>query len=227
MWEKLTVYRPLDKKLVNQAFKDFGRELAKLLPDYTIEQTSSVIKVYRFRNRLEQSIFIEKSKGGVDLQVRVCIKPEIFFKKHKFTMINIVPLGEILGMYRRSFYPLTEEWIDLAIYLSKRIQNEVERYFAKFDTYEKIIRQRKDIEPKNIDFENKYELLIYAAFKTFNIDSLMKYLDKKRESTAMQITHTEFLKSEENEIDQEVFFSKIKVLALEKKFKEIEELLDS
>jgi len=225
MWEQLTVYRPLAKKEINSAFKKFGLELASQLSDFTVDQTNSVIKLYRLRNNLEQSVFIEKHITPDKLQVRVCIKPSDFYKKHKFTMINIVPLGDIMGQYRKSFYPLTEEWYDLATYLSERIKHDVEKYFAKFDSYDKIIKLRKEIEPKDFGIDNKYELLIFAAIKTRNSELLTVYIDKKLERPTTQITKAEYLKADKNEINEVEFLSKLKDFGLQNRFDDIEEIL--
>jgi hypothetical protein len=163
MWEELKVYKQLDKKDINATFKKFGNTLALLIDGYTIDQTISVIKLCRQVNQIEQAIFIEKDKGTYDLKVRTSIKPIDFYKRHKITMLNIVPLGDIMNNHRRTTYPLTQEWNDLAIYLASRIKTEVEHYFQKYDSYDKIIDSRKELEPKEFGFDNKYELLIYAA----------------------------------------------------------------
>jgi len=227
MWEQLTVYRPLDKKEINTAFKKFGQELTNQLTDFTVDQTNSVIKIYRLRNNLEQCVFIEKHISPDKLQVRVCIKPTDFYKTHKFTMVNIVPLGDIVGQYRKSFYPLTEEWFDLATYLSERIKNDVEKYFTKFDSYDKIIKLRREIEPKDGGLDNKYELLIFAAIKTRNSELLIVYIDKKLERPTMQITKAEYLKADKDEINEIEFLSKVKELGQQNKFDDIEEMLKS
>ncbi len=227
MWEQLTVYRPLAKKEINSAFKKFSQELTNQLSDFAVERTNSVIKLYRLRNNLEQSVFIEKHISPDNLQVRVCIKPADFYKTHKFTMVNIVPLGDIMGQYRKSFYPLTEEWFDLAIYLSERIKHDVEKYFSKFDSYDKIIKLRKEIEPKDFGLDNKYELLIFAAIKTRNPELLTVYIDNKLKRPIMQITKAEYLKADKDEIDEVGFLNKVKGFGKENKFDEIEEMLKS
>jgi long-subunit acyl-CoA synthetase (AMP-forming) len=227
MWEQLTVYRPLDKKDINSTFKKFSQELTNQLTDFVVERTNSVIKLYRLRNNLEQGVFIEKHVSPDKLQIRVCIKPTDFYKTHKFTMVNIVPLGDIMGQYRKSFYPLTEEWRDLATYLSERIRHDVEKYFAKFDSYDKIIKLRKEIEPKDFGLDNKYELLIFAAIKTRNSELLALYIDKKLKRPTMQITRAEYLKADKDEIDEVEFLGKVKDFGQENKFDEIEEILKS
>ncbi|MBZ0246084.1 MAG: hypothetical protein K8H85_09075 [Cyclobacteriaceae bacterium] len=227
MWENLEVYRPLDKKGINSAFNKFAQELTNQLSEFAVDQTNSVIKIYRLRNNLEQCVFIEKHISPDKLQVRVCIKPTDFYRKHKFAMVNIVPLGDIMGQHRKSFYPLTEEWFDLAIYLSERIKLDVERYFAKFDSYEKIIKLRKEIEPKDFGLDNKYELLIYAAIKTRNSHLLAVYIDKKLERTTIQIANSEYLEEEKDEIDEVDFLGKVKRFGQENKFDDIEEMLKS
>ncbi|MGB4974813.1 MAG: hypothetical protein WBO32_19245, partial [Cyclobacteriaceae bacterium] len=116
---------------------------------------------------------------------------------------------------------------DLAIYLSERIKLDVERYFAKFDSYEKIIKLRKEIEPKDFGLDNKYELLIYAAIKTRNSDLLTVYIDKKLERTTKQITNSEYLKEEKDEIDEVDFLVKVKGFGQKNKFDDIDEMLKS
>jgi hypothetical protein len=179
MWEELKVYRQLDKKDINLTFKKFGKVLLSHLDCYTIDQTNSIIKLSRQVNQLEQAIYIEKNRGTFDLQVRTCIKPVDFYRRHKFTMINIVPLGDIMNNYRRTFYSLTQEWKDLAIYLATRIKTEIEEYFQKYNSYEKIINRRKEIETQGIGLNNNHELLIYAAIKTKDQSLLLTYIDKK------------------------------------------------
>ena len=120
MWQDLKVYRQLNKKDINFTFKKFGIEILSKLDNYLIEQTSSMIKLFRNVNQLEQAVFIEKSTGSYDLKVRVCIKPIDFYLRHKFTMINIVPLGDIMNNHRRTSYPLTQEWQELAIFITQR-----------------------------------------------------------------------------------------------------------
>src|SRR5215218_728492 len=147
MWEELKVYKQLDKKDINPTFKKFGNTLVSFIDGYSINQTASVIKLSRQINHLEQAVFIEKDKGSYNLKVRTSIKPVDFYRRHKFTMLNIVPLGDIMNNYRRTFYPLTQEWNELAIYLAARIKKEVEDYFQKYNSYDKIIDRRKEIEP--------------------------------------------------------------------------------
>jgi hypothetical protein len=227
MWEELKVYRPLDKGAINPTFKKFGQELKQKLVDYSIDQTNSIIKLSRLKNNIEQGVFIEKHIAPNKLEVKICLKPADFYKKHRYTMVNIVPLGDILSNYRRSFYPLTEEWRDLVTYLSDRIRNEVEEYFNKYDTYEKIIKGRNEIEPKDFGLDNKYELLIYGAIKTRNSELLEKYLTQKLERPTMQITKTEFLKPDTKEVNETDLLKKILDYGKQKKFEDIEGLLKS
>jgi len=223
MWEDLKVYKQLDKKDINLTFKKFGKALLPDLTDYSLDQTNSVIKLSRQINQLEQAVFIEKSSGSYDLQVRTSIKPIDFYRRNKFTMLNIVPLGDIMNNYRGTFYPLTQEWNDLAIFLTARIKNEIECYFKEFDSYEKIIRKRKEIEPKGLDFNNKYELLIYAALKTKDKCLLSFYLDKKMSRPTMQITKSEYLKLDNNEVNEGELLQNLKSLAATSDFAGIEE----
>lgn len=227
MWEDLKIYKQLDKNEINSIFKKFGKLILSHLDNYAIEQTNSIIKLYRTTNQLEQAIFIEKSSGSYDLKVRVCIKPLDFYKLHKFTMLNIVTLGDIMNNHRRTSYPLTQEWTDLSLYLATRIKNEIEDYFNKYDSYEKIINKRKEIEPKDFGLDNKYELLIYAAIKTKNKSLLNLYLDKKLSRPVMQITKSEFLKPANQEINETEFLQHIKVLAQTDQFERIEKEIET
>ena len=222
MWEKLEIYKQLDKKEINSTFKEFGLLLSYHTPEYKLEQTSSIIKLSRIINELEQAIFIERDKGSHNLKVRTSIKPIDFYRRHKFTMLNIVTLGDIMNKYRSTSYPLTQEWNELAIFLSKKIKLEIEKYFQIYNTYYKIITNRKKIEPKDFALDNKYELLIYAAIKTKNKALLNYYLDKKLERPVMQISQSEFLKPSGQEIDESEFLKKIKLFALEGDFENIE-----
>lgn len=222
MWEELKVYKQLDKPDINPTFKKFGSYLVSLIDGYSIDQTASIIKLSRKVNQLEQAIFIEKDKGSYNLTVRTSIKPVDFYRRHKFTMLNIVPLGDIMNNYRRTFYPLTKEWNDLAIYLATRIKTEIEHYFKKHNSYDKIIDRRKEIEPKDFGLDNKYELLIYAAIRTKKKDLLNQYLDKKMSRPVMGITQSEFLKPDSKEIDELTFLQQIKSFALTGNFTDIE-----
>lgn len=222
MWEELKIYKQLDKKDINPIFKKFGKEILFELADYSIEQTNATIKIFRITNQLEQAIFIEKSSGSYYLRVRVCIKPVDFYKRHKFTMINIVSLGDIMNNHRRTSYPLTQEWKDLAFYLAARIKKEIEKYFAQYDTYNKIIISRKEIEPKDPGLDNKYELLIYAAIKTQNKELLQCYLEQKLNRPTMQISQSEFLKPDNKEINEYAFLQRIKQLGEAGDFERIE-----
>lgn len=196
--------------------------MVSLIDSYSIEQTASIIKLFRHVNQLEQAIFIEKDKGSYNLKVKTSIKPVDFYRRHKFTMLNIVPLGVIMNNHRRTSYPLTQEWNDLAIYLATRIKTEIEHYFQKYNSYDKIIDRRKDIEPKDFGLDNKYELLIYAAIRTGDKDLLNQYLDKKMSRPVMGITISEYLKPETKEIDELFFLQRIKSLALRGEFADIE-----
>lgn len=222
MWEELKVYRQLDKKEINSIFRQFGKSLLDRIDGYSIDHTNSIIKLFRQKNHLEQSIFIEKASGLYDLKVIICIKPTDFYRKHKFSMVNIVPLGEILNNYRRTSYPLTQEWDELSVFLSKRIKTEVENYFQGYDSYTKIIKRHKEIEPTSFDLDNKYELLIYAAIRTKNISLLLSYLDIKISSPAMRITGSEYQKPDRKEIDQLAFLKKIRTYAQAGDFENIE-----
>lgn len=214
MWEDLKVYKQLDKADINPTFKKFGNTLVSLIDGYSIDQTTSLIKLSRQLNQLEQAVFIEKDKGSYNLNVRTSIKPLDFYRRHKFTMLNIVPLGDIMNNYRRTSYPLTKEWNDLAIYLAKRIKTDVEDYFINYNSYDKIIDRRKEVEPKDFGLHNKYELLIYAAIKTKNKDLLNQYLDKKMSRPVMGITQSEYLKPNSQEIDEQSFLQRLKSFAM-------------
>jgi hypothetical protein len=222
MWEELKVNKQLDKADINPTFKKFGNNLVSLIDGYSIDQTTSLIKLSRQVNQLEQSVFIEKDKGSYNLRVKTSIKPVDFYRRHKFTMVNIVPLGDIMNNHRRTSYPLTQEWNDLAIYLATRIKTEVEHYFQKYNSYDKIIDKRTEIEPKDFGLDNKYELLIYAAIKTKKKDLLNQYLDKKISRSVMGITQSEYLKPDNKEIDEKIFLDRIKSFALTGDFTNIE-----
>ncbi len=222
MWEELKVYKQLDKADINPTFKKFGSNLASLIDGYSIDQAASLIKLSRQVNQLEQAIFIEKDKGSYNLKVRTSIKPVDFYRRHKFTMLNIVPLGDIMNNHRRTSYPLTQEWNDLAIYLATRIKTEIEYYFQKYNSYDKIIDGRKELEPNEFTLDNKYELLIYAAIRTKKKDLLNQYLDKKMSRPVMGITQSEYLKPDNKEIDEKIFLDCIKSFALTGDFVNIE-----
>lgn len=222
MWEELKVYKQLDKAEINPTFKKFGATLLSLINGFKLDQTASIIKLSREVNQLEQAIFIEKDKGTYNLKVRTSIKPVDFYRKHKYTMLNIVPLGNILKNHRRTSFPLTQEWNDLAIYLAKRIKIEIEKYFETYNSYDKIIAKRKEVEPKDFGLDNKFELLIYAAIRTRNKELLNQYLDKKMNRPVMGITQSEYLKPENNEIDEKSFLQRIKNLTLTGDFASIE-----
>jgi len=222
MWEDLKVYKQLDKADINPTFKKFGNTLISLLDGYSIDQTASLIKLFRQVNQLEQAVFIEKDKGSYNLKVKTSIKPVDFYRGHKFTMLNIVPLGDIMNNHRRTSYPLTQEWNDLALYLATRIKTEIEHYFQKYNSYDKIIDRRKEIEPKDFGLDNKYELLIYAAIKTKKKELLNQYLDKKMSRPVMRITQSEYLKPDNQEIDEKSFLDRLKSFALTGDFINIE-----
>jgi hypothetical protein len=222
MWEELKVYKQLDKADINPTFKKFGSTLVSLIDGYSIDQTTSLIKLFRQVNQLEQAVFIEKDKGSYNLKVRTSIKPVDFYRRHKFTMLNIVPLGDIMNNHRRTSYPLTQEWNDLAVYLATKIKTEVEHYFQKYNSYDKIIDRRKEVEPKDFGLDNKYELLIYAAIKTKKKDLLNQYLDKKISRSVMGITQSEYSKPDNKEIDEKIFLDRIKSFALTGDFVNIE-----
>lgn len=222
MWEELEIYKKLDKAEINPTFKKLGTTLLSLTNGFKLDQTSSIIKLSREVNHLEQAIFIEKDKGTNNLNVKTSLKPVDFYRKHKYTMVNIVPLGDILNNYRRTFYPLTQEWNELAVYLATRIQTEINKYFETYGTYEKIITRRKEVEPKDFGLHNKYELLIYASIRTKNQALLIQYLDKKMSNPAARISLNEYLKPENNEMDEMAFLQNIKTLALTGDFQSIE-----
>ena len=222
MWEELKVYKQLDKANINPTFKKLGSILVSLIDGYSIDQTTSLIKLSRQINQLEQAVFIEKDKGSYNLKVRTSIKPIDFYRRHKFTMLNIVPLGDIMNNHRRTSYPLTQEWNQLAVYLATRIKKEVENYFLTYNSYDKIIDRRKEVEPQDFGLDNKYELLIYAAIKTKKKDLLNQYLDKKISRPVMGITQSEYLKPANKEIDEKSFLDRLKSFALTGDFTNIE-----
>jgi hypothetical protein len=222
MWEELKVYKQLDKADINPTFKKLGNTLVSLVDGYSIDQTTSVIKLSRQVNQLEQAVFIEKDKGSYNLKVRTSIKPIDFYRRHKFTMLNIVPLGDIMNNHRRTSYPLTEEWNDLAIYLATRIKTEVEHYFQKYNSYDKMIDRRKEVESKDLKLDNKYELLIYAAVRTKNKSLLNFYLDKKLSRPVMQISQSEYLRPDDKEIDEVAFLNRLKAFAMNGDFASID-----
>jgi hypothetical protein len=227
MWEELKVYKRLPKTEINSTFKLFGKAILSFLEGYSIEQTNSIIKLSREINTLEQSIFIEKNSGTYNLEVKTCIKPTDFYRKHKFTMINSVSMGDIMNNHRRTSYPLTLEWNELAFYIATRIKTEIEVYFQKLNSYQKIIENRKEIEPKNLGLDNKYELLIYAAIRTNKKELLLSYLDKKMDTPVMGISKSEFLKPKTNEINELVFLQNIKSFAINGDFESIEKIIQA
>lgn len=227
MWEELEIYNQLDKKDINPTFKNFGKTILSYLSGYSIEHTNSLIKISRQINSLEQSIFIEKQSGSNTLKILTCIKPIDFYKRHKFTMVNIVPLGDIMNNHRRTSYPLTKEWNELAVYLSTRIKTEIENHFLKYNSFDKIISNRKDIEPKDYGIDNKYELLIYAAIKTKNKSLLNLYLDKKLSNPLTRISQSEYLKPVIGETDETAFLFAIKEFAQIGDFESIEKEIEN
>jgi hypothetical protein len=222
MWEELKVYRQLEKTQINPTFKKLGTTMQAQLKGYSLEKTGTCIKLYRLQNGLEQAIFIEKSTGTYDLNVSICIKPFDFYLRHKFTKSYVVPLGDIMGNHRRSSYPLTQEWMELSVFLVTRINNEISKHFERYDSYEKIITQREEIEDKP-RFNESLGLLIYAAIKTKQELLLDYYLDKKKSSLPRPITYSEFVKPDAHEIDEVAFLNRIKVLGLAKDFDGIEQ----
>lgn len=222
MWETLKVYKQLDKADINPTFKKFGISLVSLVEGYSISQTGSVIKLFRNVNQLEQAVFIERDKSSYSLKVSTTIKPLDFYLHHKFTMINKVSVGDILNNHRKTTYPLTQEWNDLAIYLATIIKSEIQHYFQKYNSYEKIIEKRKEIEPKDVGFDNKYELLIFAAIKTRNKELLIKYLDNKLKLPVTAITQAEYLKGDKQEINVQDFLQSLRLLASKGDFTEID-----
>ncbi len=93
-------------------------------------------------------------------------------------MLNIVELVTIMKNSRRTSYPMTQERNDLVVYIAARI--DIELYFELYNSYEKIIERRTNVEPRNNNFPtNRYELLIYAAIRTRNKELLNQYLVKK------------------------------------------------
>jgi hypothetical protein len=102
MWEELEIYKQLGKKDINPTFKKFGVAIISHVNGYSLAQTNSLIKLSRHVNQLEQAIFIEKAKGDYNIEVRTSIKPIDFYRQHKFTMLNIVTLGDILNNHRRT-----------------------------------------------------------------------------------------------------------------------------
>ncbi len=227
MWEELKVYRQLPKAEINSTFKLFGKAILSFLEGYSIEQTNSIIKLSREINKLEQSIFIEKNSGSNDLKVKTCIKPTDFYRKHKFTMINTVPMGDIMKNHCRTSYPLTLEWNQLAFYLATRIKTEIEMYFQRLNSYQKIIENRKEIKPKHFGLDNKYELLIYAAIRTNKKELLLSYLDKKIDRPVMGISKSEYLKPDKNEINELDFLQHIKTFAQNGDFESIEKRIQT
>jgi hypothetical protein len=227
MWEQLIVYKQLEKTEINPTFKKLGEEMVMQLQGYKLEQTSTIIKLYRVVNHFEQAVFIEKSRGGYDLEVSSAIKPVDFYLKHKFNRLNIVPLGTIMGNYKKSFYPLTKEWMELAQYLASRIQNEIEIYFERLNTYEKIIYKRLELEEfTDKNWNNGYYLLAYAALRTRN-PHLLKYYFNKQFDLPMNITLSEYLKGYKLNFDLGQFSLRLKALADKGDFDTIENELAS
>lgn len=222
MWEELKVYKQLEKADINPAFKKFGSTLVSHIDGYSIDQTVSLIKLCRHVNQLEQAVFIEKDRGSYNIKVSTSIKPVDFYRKHKFTMLNIVPLGDIMNNHRRTSYPLTQEWNELAIYLATRINTYVENYFQLYNSYDNIIDRRKVVESNDFTLNNKYELLIYAAIRTKKKDLLIQYLDKKISQPSMRITQSEYLKTGNQDLDEKCFLDRLKSFALAGDFTNIE-----
>lgn len=222
MWEDLKVYKQLEKKDINPTFKKFGNTLLSLIDGYSINQASSIIKISRQINELEQAVFIEKDAGSYWFSVNTSIKPVDFYRRHKFTMVNIFSLGDIMNNHRRTSYPLTQEWNDLAVFLAKRISSDIEQYFHNLNSYGKIIAKRNEIEAGGKVLDNRYALLIYAAIRTKNIGLLNQYLDKKLSSPVIQITRSEYLKPGDSEIDTTAFLQRIKLFAQSQDFESME-----
>lgn len=226
MWEELEIYHQLDKKEIPKAFKFFGQLILENLKDsdYKIVSTTSTIKLFKEKNNLEFSVFLLRTKGDNYIQVNTCIKPIDYIHKHKFTMLNIVSLGQILNNFRRNSFPLTKEYQLLSIYLAKIIDTKVESYFNQFNNWQKIIENKSEIEPKHFG-DNKYGLLIYAAIWTKDKKLLINYIDKYLESPVRIITQSEYLKPDQQEINENDFYKQIRALANEDKFLEIQELV--
>ncbi|WP_345258533.1 hypothetical protein [Flaviaesturariibacter amylovorans] len=141
-------------------------------------------------------------------------------------MLNIVTLGDIMNNFRRSSYPLTQEWEMLAEFLAIKIKDEVEKYFAQYDSFEKIIENASVLERRTGLLENVYELLIYAAIKTRQASLLQEYLSKKLSRPVMRISHSEYLKPIK-EIDEVAFLQRIQSLLSNSDFQGIDNEVSS
>jgi hypothetical protein len=214
MWEDHKVYKPLNKKDYNPVFKQFGATLISYLNGYSMTRTNSMIKLSKQVNQLELAVFIEKRTGGYWLEVKTAIKPVDFYRQHKFTMLNIVELGTIMKNSRRTSYPMTQEWKDLVVYIAARINIDIELYFELYNSYEKIVERRTNIEPGNNNFPtNRYELLIYAAIRTRNKELLNQYLVRKLNFPMFTISSTEYLKPDKHEVDELALLRRIQLFA--------------
>lgn len=109
----------------------------------------------------------------------------------------------------------------LTVYLANIIKTEIEAYFQKFDSFEKIIDRRDDIDARDLRFNNSYELLIYASLRTKEQSLLNLYLEKKLSRPVTIITHSECLEPGK-EIDETAFLSSLKLLAKNGDFAGIE-----
>jgi len=227
MWEKLKVYHQLDTKDIPSTFIALGSIIAEGLSDagFVLTSTSSTIKLFKEDNGLEFSVFLLREKGGYYFDVKTSIKPVHFHHKHRFTMTNIKPLGEILDNYRRNSFPLTKEYELLAAFLINAISTKVQAYFNEYNSWRKIMKNRKKIEPKSVGLDNKYDLLIYASIWTENRKRLLEYIDKKLERPVRQITQAEYLKPIKGEANEMDFYSKIKELAKRGDFSKIQKLI--
>lgn len=227
MWEELKAYHQLDKKDIPKTFKTFGKIVADGLSSYGFSATgtTSTVKIFKEINNLEFSIFLLRQKGGYNFDVKTSIKPVHFIHSHKFTMTNIKPLGEILDNHRCNSFPLTKEYDMLAEYLIKNIKTKVQNYFDQYDTWQKIMKNRKRIEPKDFGLDNKYDLLIYASIWMKERRKLIKYIDKKLEQPARSITQSEYLKASIEEVNEIEFYAEIKELAKKSDFIKIQGII--
>lgn len=227
MWEKLTVYHALDKKEIGKCFKLLGNRILENLysEGFSIISTTSTIKIFKVENEIEFSVFLLRQKGGANIDVKTCIKPFHFLHKHKFTMTNIVSLGAIVDNHRQDSFPLTQEYEMLADHILLTIKNSVVPYFEKYNSWKKIIKNRRKIDSLESSLNNSLDLLIYAAIWTKERRKLLKYLNRKLERSGRIITQAEFFQSSEGETDEIEFYKKIKDLAERKNISEIQSLV--
>jgi len=142
-FEKIKVFKNLPKEQWKPAYNELNKRIGQSLKEYGFKKKGR--KHYRLTNDLLEIIDVDNrgswSGAKDDIEIRIGLVPYCWEGlTNEYYLVGSKKIEEIDKTIRKHFR-ISQEYLMLADYLSKRIINNVLPYFEKYNSTEKITNQ--------------------------------------------------------------------------------------